>query len=253
MTAESPAEQALRALFADDTDTIPDRVLDAIVAELPLRRQRHRWWATPGARRRVAVGVAAFTIVVAAGIGLSLRPGGVAAPPPTPSPTTTPKPTPAPTPIPTPLPSPGYGAAPPNWPTPAPFFPPSPLPDPAGSPLPAELIGRLYNVDPPSTQGEQAEVLTLRAADDPHCVAMFEGRSTCFTVLWTPNYPKHVTDPAARGSARMVDGNLVLAFDLVPYDTSCEGHSGAFEISPDLVTLTVVGPPICAYQRFTAH
>ena len=70
----------------------------------------------------------------------------------------------------------------------------------------------------------QILVLALRPADDPHCAAMYEGQSTCFTYLWTPNWPKHVTDPAARGAARIVDGNLVLRFDLVPMRSGLRGQ-----------------------------
>jgi hypothetical protein len=134
-----------------------------------------------------------------------------------------------------------------------PVAPPTPLPDPAGDPLPANLAGREYNVDPPSVQGLQAEILTLRAADDPHCIALYEGRSTCFTILWTPNYPKHVQDPAVRGSARIVDGNLVLAFDLVPNEPSCQGTTSTYKVSADGSTLDGVDVPGCSYRRFSAH
>jgi hypothetical protein len=134
-----------------------------------------------------------------------------------------------------------------------PVFPDAPLPDPPGDPIPAGLIGRQYNDEPPTIQDLQAEILTLRPADDPHCAALYEGRSTCFTILWMPNYPLHVQDPAVRGSARIVDGRLVLAFDLVPNDPECQGTSSTYEISPDLTTLTGVDVPGCSYQRFTAH
>jgi hypothetical protein len=252
MTSDTATERALRALLEDDVTVLPDRVLDAIVAQLPLRRQRRRWWSSPGASHRLAVGVAALALIVAVGIAFGLRPGGVAAPRTTPTPSPSPTVTPSSIPSPSPLPSPGYGSAPPDWPTPMPVSPPSALPDPAGDPLPANLAGREYNVDPPSVRGTQAEVLTLRAADDPHCKALYEGRSTCFTILWTPNYPNHVQDPAARGSARIVDGNLVLAFDLVPNDPSCEGTSATLKVSADLSTLDALKPG-CEYRRFVAH
>ena len=250
MTSDTATERALRALLEDDVTVLPDRVLDAIVAELPLRRQR-RSWLLPRPRGLVGA-VAAVALIVAVVVGFGLRPGGVGGPLATPTPTPSPTATPSPTPSPTPLPSPGYGSAPPDWPSPMPVSPPAPLPDPAGDPLPANLVGREYNVDPPSTQGSQAEVLTLRPADDPHCKALYGGRSTCFTILWTPNYPKHDQDPAARGSARIVDGNLVLAFDLVPNDPSCEGTAATLKVSADLSTLDAVTPG-CAYERFTAH
>jgi hypothetical protein len=149
-------------------------------------------------------------------------------------------------------PEPGYGSAPPDWPTPPPFAPASPLPDPSGDPIPATMVGREYNVDPPETMRTQALVLTLRAIDDPHCVALFDGRSTCFTILWTPNYPKK-NDPAVRGSARIVDGNLSLSFDYVPFDEACQGTTSTYAMSPDGWTLTGKDVPGCSFQGFTQH
>jgi len=149
-------------------------------------------------------------------------------------------------------PAPGYGTEPPGVPTSAPVFPPEPLPDPAGSPLPTELIGRQYNVDPPALAGSQALVLTLRAADDPHCVALYEGRSTCFTILFTPNWPKQ-DDPAVRGSARMVGGRLVLGFSLVPYDPPCEGTTSTYAVDPGGDALRGIDVPACSFRDFTKH
>jgi hypothetical protein len=131
--------------------------------------------------------------------------------------------------------------------------PATPLPSPAGATLPADLIGREYVSDPMHALGIQAEVLTLRAADDPHCAAMYRGRSTCFTILWTPNYPKHVDDPAVRGPARIVDGKLVLGFALVPNDPDCEGTSSSYAISADGSTLDGVDVSTCSYRRFVRH
>ena len=210
------------------------------------------------ASTRALIGAAIVLVVAACGSGAAAvnSPAAslAAAPAVTPIPTATPSPAPTPSLAPsgTPLPVAGYGPVPSGWPTPMPVAPPSPLPDPPGQPIPAELIGRQYNVDPPSVLGTQAEVLTLRPADDPHCKALYGGRSTCFTILWTPNYPKHVQDPAVRGSARIVAGNLVLAFDLVPYGPECEGTSATFKVSDDLSTLDAIKPG-CQYRRFTAH
>jgi hypothetical protein len=149
-----------------------------------------------------------------------------------------------------PAPKPGTATPPAGWPTPAILTPSSPLPSPAGSALPADLIGREYVGAPIVTQGIQAEVLTLRAADDPHCAAMYKGTSTCFTILWTPNYPKHVDDPAVRGSARIVDGKLVLGWTLVPSDPQCEGTSSTYAISADGWILDGVKVDPCSYQKF---
>ena len=209
---------------------------------------------------RALIGAAIVLVVAACGSGAaavnspaaSIAAAAAATPAPTPIATPGPVPTPSPTPSGTPRPVPGYGPVPSGWPSPMPVVPDSPLPDPPGQAIPTDLIGRQYNVDPPSVLGTQAEVLTLRPADDPHCKALYGGRSTCFTILWTPNYPNHVQDPAVRGSARIVDGNLVLAFDLVPYEPSCQGTSATYKVSADLSTLDAVKPG-CSYRRFIAH
>ena len=96
----------------------------------------------------------------------------------------------------------------------------------------------------------QKLVLTLRPADDPHCAAMYEGQSTCFTYLWTPNWPKHVTDPAARGAARIVDGNLVLRFDIVPSDPECEDMSSTYAIEDGGATLAGISTAACTVPAF---
>ena len=164
---------------------------------------------------------------------------------------------PTPSPFAGPTPAPGYATGPPDLPPPQPFVPPSPLPDPAGSPLPPELIGRLYNPNPRQmgdVQGSQLLVLTLRAAEDPHCLAMFEGRSTCFTILWTPNWPKHIQDPAVRGPARVVNGRLALEFALVPSDEECEGTTSTYEIEDGGDALRGVDVPVCSsFQGWTPH
>jgi hypothetical protein len=160
---------------------------------------------------------------------------------------------PSPSPTPSDTPSPGYGSAPPGWITNDPLVPATPLPDPAGEPLPDTLVGREYNTNPLDVQGGQAMVLTLRAADDPHCSAMYDGRSTCFTILWVPNYPRHATDKAVRGPARMVDGDLVLGFALVPEDPGCEGTSSTYAVSSDGWTLQGIDVPSCSFQGFTRH
>jgi len=84
VTAERDAERALRALFADDADTLPDRVLDAVVAELPTTRQQRRTWQWP-VLPRLAV---AFAIVVLIALALTfgLLPGRRLAPTVSPTP-----------------------------------------------------------------------------------------------------------------------------------------------------------------------
>ena len=148
---------------------------------------------------------------------------------------------------------PGTATPPAGWPTPAVLVPASPLPSPGGSALPAVLIGRQYVTDPIHTQGIQAEIMTLRAAHDPHCMAMFGGTSTCFTILWTPNYPSHINDPAVRGPARIVNGKLVLGWALVPNDPNCEGQAATYAISADGWTLDGVNVPDCPDRGYVRY
>jgi len=263
MTGERNMNRAIRDWLADDVEILPGRVLDAVVADLPVTRQERRRiaWLPPMPPARLAAMAAVLVAAVAIGLAGLRLPEGIGAPNPTaPAPVSpvpsTPSPSPAPTgtPIPSPTMAPGYGSAPPGWPTPAPVPPASPLPSPAGDPLPADLIGRLYNSNPMEVQGDQAQVLALRGPDDPHCTAMYHGTSTCFTILWTPNYPNHVQDPAVRGSARMVDGGLVLTFAIVPNDAECEGTTSTYAVSEDGWTLQAVDVPPCGFPGgFVRH
>src|SRR5262245_59228808 len=258
MTAERETVRALRTLFEDDVTVLPDRIFDAVLADLPVTRQE-RPLLGRGARLGRSRAAMAFALVavavVAFAVGFSLYGGfggrNVGAPIPSTSPSPSASASSA---VARPIPTakPGTGTPPAGWPTPQVLVPESPLPSPSGSALPADLIGRQYVSVPMNTQGFQAEVLTLRAADDPHCAAMYGGSSTCFTILWTPNYPKHIDDPAVRGSARIVNGNLVLRWMLVPFDPNCEGQSFTYLISTDAGPLT--GPTTmvsdCANQRY---
>ena len=134
--------------------------------------------------------------------------------------------------------------------TPGPVFPTRALPDPDGEPLPADLQGRTYAADPRQLKDTQELILTLRAAEDPHCAALYPDGSTCFTILWTPNWPKHMRDPAARGAARIVDGDLALRFDWVPDDKACEGQTSRYAISDDGANLSGLATA-CGFPAFT--
>lgn len=224
----------------------PDRILVSTALVIDHTKQRRAWrmpWRLPTMNPAIRVAAIASIAIVAVAAAISLvrlpssNVGGAA----TPSPTIAPPQSP----------SAALPARPPGIGTPAPYFPASPLPDPAGEALPADLIGRTYDANPPEVGGTQRLILTLRAADDPHCAAMFEGRSTCFTYLWTPNYPEHVSDPAARGSARIVDGRLVLSFDIVPNDQLCVGQQATYTIESAGAALAGVNTPGCTVPGFT--
>lgn len=114
MTPETDPTRVVRSWLADGVTELPDRVLDAVLDQLPATPQRR---ATPWPVRRLTSMNAAMrfavaaALVVAVGIGAYVMAGG--APPvggpegsPTPSPTATPRPRLTPTPEPTPLPEP---------------------------------------------------------------------------------------------------------------------------------------------------
>ena len=223
-------------------DRAPSTTLPAVTAAVPLitqRRPRRLPWRNSPMTRFALLGATAALVaaVGVAGLALTSRSPApsVGGPGPTQSPSAT---QPAIT-------------LPPNLPTPGPVFPTTTLPDPVGEPLPADLVGRTYAGKPPHVQGSQELILTLRAADDPHCAALFPDGSTCFTILWTPNWPRHITDPAARGAARIVDGDLALRFDWVPDDKACEGQLSTYGINDGGATLSGIDTA-CGFPAFTA-
>jgi hypothetical protein len=239
MTDDRSLERAARSWIEEGPTRAPDRSVQAALHTIdstPQERDLRVPWRLPGMNpmTRLAM-MAVVAILVVGGAVLALRPTSNTGGPTGPSPTVVPTQSPPP------------ATAQPSGDIP--LVPASPLPNPSGAALSPDLIGRTYAADPPETNGDQQNVLTLRGADDPHCVAMYEGRSTCFTVLWGPKVKAN--DPGARGSARIVDGNLVLGFALVPFDLSCVGTSGTYAIEAGGATLRGI-EPACGYRAFSA-
>ena len=246
-------ERAARSWIEEGPTRAPDRPVEAALSLIQTTNQERDLripWRLPRMNLFARLAAVAAVVILATGVAvLTIRPGGnVGAPVPSPSPNASLSPSPNPS----PTASPGPATIPPNLPTPAPVFPTTPLDEPPGEFLVADLLGRTYVADPPESHQEpgQITVLTLRPADDPHCAAMFDGQSTCFTYLWTPNWPKHVTDPAARGAAQIVDGNLVLQFDIVPSDPDCEGKSSSYAIEDNGATLAGIVTAACTVPGF---
>ena len=234
------SDRQLSAWLREGPERGPQHGLERALAAARRTGQRPGWtFHERVPMLRLTAIAAAVLLAVTAGLALVARPTSVGGPAPVPTATSTPQPS--------------VGAAPTAVvpPTAVPLVPATPLPDPAGSNVTTDLIGAEYRADPPEIQGTQELVLTVRAVDDPHCMAMFGGRSTCFTILWQPNYPKHVGDPGVRGPARLVDGNLVLGFALVPYDAACEGTSSTYTIEGGGASLRGVDVPACSFQAFT--
>lgn len=133
-------------------------------------------------------------------------------------------------------------------PAPAPPIDRGPQPVASGDALPTTLVGRAYRETETPAEADQRLVLRLRAADDPHCTAMFNGESTCFTILWEPNVGGHRNDPGARGAAVMRGDQLILAYRIVPFDTACEGLEVPYSVENG--TLTTTADPGCGFSVF---
>jgi hypothetical protein len=242
MTDDRSLERAARSWIEAGPTRAPDHAVDAALRRIDSTAQERALrlpWRLPTMNPLLRLAGVAAAAVLAVGVANFLfnTPASNVGGPPATSPSPSAPPTEAPS------------EAPPAAtlrlpPTPAPVFPETPLPAPPGDPLPDDLIGRTYASTPPEIQDTQELILTLRPADDPHCAAMYDGRSTCFTYLWTPNYPKHVNDPAARGTARIVHGNLYLRFDLLPsFDDQYEGLVATYSIEDDGATLVGIETP----------
>jgi hypothetical protein len=237
MTDDRSLERAARSWLDEGPTRAPDRAMHAALSRIQTTRQDRALpflWRLPTISPLMRLAGAAVAGALAVGLALFvLRPGTYVG-----APGATPTVSPNPSEV--------------TYPSNPPVVFPSPLPVPAGDQLPGYLIGRTYAVDPPSVQGTQQEILTLGAANDPQCLGLFGGRSTCFTILWTPNGPRHINDPGARGSALIVDGNLVLGFAWIPYGQSCEGSVATYAIEDAGATLRGIDPPVCTYPGFRA-
>ncbi len=100
MSTDRETTRIVRSWLDDGVTRLPDRVLDAVLDELPATRQRRTWWLVRKLFRlnkTAAFGVAATAVVVAAAVlGTRLLPsGGLGVGGPADDPTPTPMPTPS--------------------------------------------------------------------------------------------------------------------------------------------------------------
>ena len=123
MSADRDPTRIVRSWLEEGVTTLPDRVLDAVLDELPATPQRRAFW-WPARRlfemnKALSLGIAGAAVVIVALLGITLFGGGgvnIGGP----------EPTPAPTPTPAALPSPGslapgtYLVDEPDW-APAPY------------------------------------------------------------------------------------------------------------------------------------
>jgi hypothetical protein len=110
MSADRDVNRIVRSWLEEGVTTLPDRVLDGVLDQVPATPQRRSWWPARRASEmnniaRLAIAAAAVVVVAIAGYNLlpgGSGPGGL----PTPTPTLTQTPTPTETPTPTQMPVP---------------------------------------------------------------------------------------------------------------------------------------------------
>jgi len=106
MSTDRDTTRIVRSWLEEGVTALPDRVLDAVLDQVPATSQRRPWWPARRFREmnnsmRLAIAATAVVVVALVGINLLPRSGGIVAgpgPSPTPIPTQTPTQTPAPTP-----------------------------------------------------------------------------------------------------------------------------------------------------------
>jgi len=113
MSTDRDTARIVRSWLEEGVTALPDRVLDAVLDQVPATRQRRPvwpvWrWRLTNTSMRLAVAVAVVAVIAVLGFSFLSNPSGVGGPfaTPTPSPTPTPTPTPPPVPAPTVSPSP---------------------------------------------------------------------------------------------------------------------------------------------------
>jgi hypothetical protein len=103
VSADRDVTRIVRSWLEEGVTTLPDRVLDAVLDQVPATRQRRAWWPArrlPPMNTQIRIVVAAAAVVVLALIGFNLIPraSGVGGPTSRPAPTATTAPSPSPTP-----------------------------------------------------------------------------------------------------------------------------------------------------------
>ena len=117
MSTDRDVDRIVRSWLDEGVTTLPDRVLDNVLDQVPATPQRRAWWPARRFRdmntnARYLSAVAAVAVVAVIGVLALPRLGDIGGPSstPTPSPTPSPSPTPTPTASPSPSPTGGPGA-----------------------------------------------------------------------------------------------------------------------------------------------
>ena len=106
MSTDREVTRIVRSWLEEGVTALPDRVLDAVLDQVPATRQRRAWWPArrlPDMNTPIRIAMAAAVVVVLALVGLNLMPkspgvGGPSTPAPTATPVQTSSPAPSATP-----------------------------------------------------------------------------------------------------------------------------------------------------------
>ena len=106
MTTDRETTRIVRSWLEEGVTALPDRVLDAVLDQVPATSQRRPWWPARTFRemnQASKLAVVAAAVIVVAIVGINLIPGSgvVGGPAPSRSPSRSPSPSPTPTPPPT--------------------------------------------------------------------------------------------------------------------------------------------------------
>ena len=113
MSTDRDVTRIVRSWLEEGATALPDRVLDAVLDQVPATSQRRSWWP---ARRlnemnnalKFAIVAAAVVVIAVVGFNLVPRRGGIGGPP---GPSQTPRPSPSPATSPAPTASPSQGGS----------------------------------------------------------------------------------------------------------------------------------------------
>ena len=102
MSTDRDTTRIVRSWLEEGVTALPDRVLDAVLDQVPATSQHRPWWPARTFRemnQALRLAIAAAAIMVVAIVGINLMPGSgvVGGPAPSPSPSPSPTPTPPPT------------------------------------------------------------------------------------------------------------------------------------------------------------
>ena len=106
MSTERDVERIVRSWMDEGVNALPDRVLDAVLDQIPATPQRRAGWPArrfPSLNTYMRFGLAAAAVVLAAVIGIGLY-GNLTGGPPDATPSSTPAPSPSSSPVPSPTP-----------------------------------------------------------------------------------------------------------------------------------------------------